>query len=249
MDCNNHVADIILPALFRFSFLILQLQFASVISLLYAMLMMLVMVGLMREIGTYLFCSVTTILFCFVTGTFLLAAICHPNEFFCIAHGLLYFLLIPSMSIFLIFYALGNLQNVSWGTRETEAELVAKAKNEEIAENKMKAKTPNARKLSTIDRVHNFFVSSEKNKKGEMESEYNFSCGNIFRCLCCPKEKSLNKDDLLEPLLNRFDEIVQMRSLEFAKFMKTNEEAEAPDKNGEIKENTDGEYNIFSFVS
>lgn len=223
-----------------------QLQFASVISLLYAMLMMLVMVGLMREIGTYLFCSVTTILFCFVTGTFLLAAICHPNEFFCIAHGLLYFLLIPSMSIFLIFYALGNLQNVSWGTRETEAELVAKAKNEEIAENKMKAKTPNARKLSTIDRVHNFFVSSEKNKKGEMESEYNFSCGNIFRCLCCPKEKSLNKDDLLEPLLNRFDEIVQMRSLEFAKFMKTNEEAEAPDKNGEIKENTDEESIVFN---
>lgn len=219
------------------------------------------MVGLMKEIGTYLFCSVTTILFCFVTGTFLLAAICHPNEFSCILHGLLYFLLIPSMSIFLIFYALGNLQNVSWGTRETEAELVAKAKNEEMAEIKIKGETPNPRKLSTIDRVHNFFVSSEKSKKGEMESEYNFSCGNIFRCLCFPKEKSLNKDDLLEPLLNRFDEIVQMRSLEFANIMKTHKEAEALDQNGEIKENNEkpeakdnvsssnGKYDIFSFVS
>ncbi|CAE1331686.1 CHS1 [Acanthosepion pharaonis] len=164
------------------------------------------------------------------------------------------------MSIFLIFYALGNLQNVSWGTRETEAELVAKAKNEEMAEIKIKAETSNPRKLSTIDRVHNFFATSEKSKKGEMESEYNFSCGNIFRCLCFPKEKSLNKDDLLEPLIKRFDEIVQMHSLELAN-MKTCEEAEAPDQNGEIKEDkkkpeakdnvssSNGEYDIFSFVS
>ena len=40
------------------------------------------------------------------------------QEFWCIIHGFLYFLAIPSMSMLLMLYSLGNLHIVSWGTRE-----------------------------------------------------------------------------------------------------------------------------------
>ena len=49
-----------------------------------------------------------------------MAAILHPQEFFCIVPGLLYFLLIPSMYMFMIIYALTNLHVVNWGTREVK---------------------------------------------------------------------------------------------------------------------------------
>lgn len=40
------------------------------------------------------------------------------QEFTCILHGLLYFVSVPSMSLLLFIYSLGNLHVVSWGTRE-----------------------------------------------------------------------------------------------------------------------------------
>ena len=41
------------------------------------------------------------------------------QECFCVVHGLLYFFLVPSMYMLLMIYALMNLNNVSWGVRET----------------------------------------------------------------------------------------------------------------------------------
>lgn len=37
-------------------------------------------------------------------------------------HGLLYFLAVPSMSMLLILYSVGNMHNVNWGTRESEVD-------------------------------------------------------------------------------------------------------------------------------
>lgn len=42
------------------------------------------------------------------------------QEFLCIIPGLLYFLAIPSMSMLMFLYSIGNLHIVSWGTRETK---------------------------------------------------------------------------------------------------------------------------------
>ena len=44
------------------------------------------------------------------------------KEFTCLMHGLLYFVAIPSMSMLLFLYSIGNLHNVSWGTRETKTD-------------------------------------------------------------------------------------------------------------------------------
>lgn len=50
--------------------------------------------------------------------TFILAAIIHPKEFRCLYPGVLYFVTLPSAFVLLNIYAIINLNNVSWGTRE-----------------------------------------------------------------------------------------------------------------------------------
>ena len=52
-------------------------------------------------------------------GVFLIAGLAHPTEFKCLLPGVLYFLCLPAAFVFLNIYALINLNNMSWGTRET----------------------------------------------------------------------------------------------------------------------------------
>ncbi|XP_061189192.1 chitin synthase-like [Saccostrea echinata] len=97
-----------------------QLMLAGIISTIYSLVMMVVLIGLIKEGVESQFCSVTTVFFCFVAGVFVVAALIHPQEFTCIFHGLLYFLAVPSMSMLLILYSLGNMHNINWGTRENK---------------------------------------------------------------------------------------------------------------------------------
>jgi hypothetical protein len=53
-----------------------------------------------------------------ITGIFLLAGLLHPEEFMNLIPGILYFLCIPSGFLLLFIYAMINMKNVSWGTRE-----------------------------------------------------------------------------------------------------------------------------------
>ncbi|XP_062604879.1 chitin synthase chs-1-like [Saccostrea cucullata] len=110
-----------------------QLLFAAILSTLYSLVMLVVLIGLLKEGVEAQFCSVTTVFFCFVAGVFVIAAFLHPKEFTCILHGLLYFLAVPSMSMLLIFYSVGNLHNVNWGTRESKT-----AKQDDSSSQKIK---------------------------------------------------------------------------------------------------------------
>ncbi|XP_071149918.1 chitin synthase chs-2-like [Mytilus edulis] len=97
-----------------------QLLFAGILSAIYSIVMLLVLVGIIKEATEEEFCSVTTVFLCFVAGVFIISAVLHPKEFSCIMHGILYFVSIPSMSMLLVLYSLGNLHVVSWGTREVK---------------------------------------------------------------------------------------------------------------------------------
>ncbi|XP_048776394.2 chitin synthase chs-2-like isoform X3 [Ostrea edulis] len=101
-----------------------QLLLAGIISTIYSLVMMVVLIGLVKEGVESKFCSVTTVFFCFVAGVFVIAALIHPQEFTCIFHGLLYFLAVPSMSMLLILYSIGNMHNINWGTRENKSAAV-----------------------------------------------------------------------------------------------------------------------------
>lgn len=97
-----------------------QLLYAAILSTAYSLIMMIVIVGLLKQAAEFGLESITTVFLMFVAGVFVISALIHPQEFWCIIHGFLYFLAIPSMSMILMLYALGNLHVVSWGTRENK---------------------------------------------------------------------------------------------------------------------------------
>lgn len=50
---------------------------------------------------------------------YLITALLHPQEVGLVIYGLLYILCIPSAYLLLAIYSMVNMNNVSWGTRET----------------------------------------------------------------------------------------------------------------------------------
>ena len=127
-------------------FCLLQLGIAALLSSIYAVLQMLVIVGIARQMVEDGVCSPSAIFFMFIGGTFILAALIHPQEFSTLFHGFLYFLLIPCMYLILIIYSLCNLHVISWGTREnkpvkTAAQIEAEKQKEQQQEALAVAKT------------------------------------------------------------------------------------------------------------
>ncbi|XP_061164529.1 chitin synthase chs-2-like [Saccostrea echinata] len=169
-----------------------QLTYAAIVSTIYSLLMMVVLVGLLVEAAGAGLCSVTTLFLLFVAGVFVVSALLHPQEFFCVLHGFLYFLSIPSMSMLLMIYSLGNLHVVSWGTRETKvAAPPPQQGNQPTQQNK---------------------VQSWLNKLGVGDnagtSDYTFSCGNLLRCVCCPHTSASHTEDMrFRAILERLDDI------------------------------------------
>ncbi|XP_013394247.1 uncharacterized protein LOC106161776 [Lingula anatina] len=95
-----------------------QLNVATILSGMYALLMVATLVGIIVEVGTNVG-SMSSIIFLILVAVFVTTALIHPKELYCVFYGLLYFVAIPSMYVFLTIYSLSNLNDVSWGTRET----------------------------------------------------------------------------------------------------------------------------------
>jgi chitin synthase len=53
-----------------------------------------------------------------LASVFIMAALLHPSELYCLFHALWYLLFLPSGYLFLIIYSICNLHSRSWGTRE-----------------------------------------------------------------------------------------------------------------------------------
>ncbi|KAL8601460.1 hypothetical protein ACOMHN_000402 [Nucella lapillus] len=141
-----------------------QLLYGAILSMAYSLLMMLVLVGLLKQAAEFGFCSVTTIFFLAVASIFILTAIFHPQEFKCVLYGFLYFLSVPSMSMLLIFYSLGNLHVVSWGTREAP-----KPANPQPGKAEPKKKV----EQNYFQRVFSALSSSANSE------------GGVLKCVCC----------------------------------------------------------------
>jgi len=54
-----------------------------------------------------------------MVALYIITAALHPQEFSLVIYGLLYFLCIPSGYLLLAIYSIVNMNNVTWGTRET----------------------------------------------------------------------------------------------------------------------------------
>ncbi|KAI8518018.1 hypothetical protein Bbelb_040350, partial [Branchiostoma belcheri] len=115
-----------------------QLQVAQVLTFVFAIVMAAVTVGTAREVveglsgppplptdvptmppdTLVLPVPVSTIYFLTIIAIFIVTALLHPTEFFCLIHGIWYLFCLPSGYLLLTIYSICNLNDRSWGTRE-----------------------------------------------------------------------------------------------------------------------------------
>ncbi len=101
-----------------------QIRIAAILSSLYSLAMTGVLIGsIARVLSTFIFNPSGLLLFILI-GVFLIAGLMHPSELKCLIPGLLYFLCLPAAFVFLNIYAMFNLNNMSWGTREINTKIV-----------------------------------------------------------------------------------------------------------------------------
>ncbi|XP_051580950.1 chitin synthase chs-1-like [Myxocyprinus asiaticus] len=108
----------------------MQIKIAGVMSVFYAFLMagtILSIIGDLVKQGTFVTPSGM-----FIIGMvlmYIITAALHPQEFSLVIYGFVYFLCIPSGYLLLIIYSIVNMNNVSWGTRETGGQAKTSAIN------------------------------------------------------------------------------------------------------------------------
>lgn len=124
-----------------------QITAAAVFSAMFTVVMTIATVGTIISIVTENFGSPNVVFLAGLVVVFTVAGILHPQEFFCLVYGILYFLTVPSTFILLTVYYLCNLNNVSWGTRETPIKLSKEEEEEKRKQDDEKKKRKESRSL------------------------------------------------------------------------------------------------------
>ncbi|XP_036440672.1 chitin synthase chs-1-like, partial [Colossoma macropomum] len=97
-----------------------QIQIAAVMSILYAFLMTGTILSIIGDIvKQQTFMTPSGLFLISMTLLYIITAALHPQEFSLVIYGVLYFLCIPSGYLLLSIYSIVNMNNVTWGTRET----------------------------------------------------------------------------------------------------------------------------------
>lgn len=142
-----------------------------------------------------------------MVGSFFIAACLHPQEFWCIASGIIYLLSIPSMYLLLILYSIINLNVVSWGTREVVAK---KTKKELEAEKKEAEEAAKSAKQKSLLGFLQGGVGSSNDEEGSID----ISVAGLFRCLLCTHGKTSDEKaqlihiaDSLDTLKKKLDNV------------------------------------------
>jgi chitin synthase len=161
----------------------IQLLLAQILSTMYALIMMAVIVGTALQLGEDGIGSPSAIFLISMCGSFFIAACLHPQEFWCIASGIIYLLSIPSMYLLLILYSIINLNVVSWGTRE----VVAKKTKKEMEQDKKDAEeaAKKAKQKSLLG-----FLQGGLGSNDDEEGSIDISVAGLFRVLLCTHGKT-----------------------------------------------------------
>ena len=184
----------------------LQLLTALILTALYAVLQMIVLIGIIIQMVDQGWCSPNHHVFFYVAGIFLLAALLHPQESFCVCHGFIHFLAIPSMHMLLPIYSNCNLHVVSWGTRESPKSQA------EIEREEEKAQADPQGKLEEGEDKTKTSPPPKTTTKGTK-----WTCGTLSSCLCCTGAVPFEDDpavikmkSMLEERDAKIDEISQL---------------------------------------
>ena len=145
------------------------------------------MIGIILQIVDDGPTSLTAFGFYFTFGSFIFAAICHPQEFMCLLCLPVYYATIPSMYMVLMLYAIFNINDVSWGTREGPKS--AEDKKNEEEEKKAKAKS---------------------GVLGFVQSKLDSTMNGSLACVCCGNEdKNEEKLDKMTNTLGALQKSIQ----------------------------------------
>ncbi|VDI39539.1 Hypothetical predicted protein [Mytilus galloprovincialis] len=187
-----------------------QLTVAMALSAIYAMFMMAVLVGTIVNIAEEGIFTPTAVFMYVLIGIFLIAGLFHPHELTDLFWGLLYFVCIPSGYLFLIVYAICNLNNVSWGTRETQTAVL-----EQQFDGKQR------RKKKTEEE---FGVVSED------------ILDDILKQIKTTKVKNASYTDLIPSYFQWHNNLVLLRSLESVQNIVKNTESTVPDDGSDLRQ-------------
>ncbi|GCB69009.1 hypothetical protein scyTo_0008317 [Scyliorhinus torazame] len=109
-----------------------QITIAAVMSIFYAFLMIATILSIVGEmVKENTIVTPTSLFFISMIILFVSTAMLHPQEFPLVIYGLLYIICIPSGYLLLPIYSMVNMNNVSWGTRETATPKKKKKKKPE----------------------------------------------------------------------------------------------------------------------
>ncbi|XP_051811506.1 chitin synthase chs-2-like [Acanthochromis polyacanthus] len=98
-----------------------QITIAAIMSVMYAFLMLVVSVSIVGEmVSNQTILTPSSLFVISMAVIFVVTAIMHPQEFHLIFYGLLYIVCVPSAYLLLTIYSMVNMNNISWGTRETK---------------------------------------------------------------------------------------------------------------------------------
>ncbi|XP_053719412.1 chitin synthase chs-2-like [Synchiropus splendidus] len=98
-----------------------QILIAAIMSVIYAFLMLVVCISIIGSmIRDQTILTPSSIFVVAMAFIYIITAIMHPQEFHLVFYGFLYIICIPSAYLLLTIYSMCNMNNVSWGTRETK---------------------------------------------------------------------------------------------------------------------------------
>ncbi|XP_049787548.1 chitin synthase chs-2-like [Schistocerca cancellata] len=164
----------------------IQLTVAMIITVGYSLVMMAVLVGLILQIQEDGILAPSSLFLVLCAAEFLIAAIFHPKEMYCLPPIVVYYITIPSMYLLLIIYSVFNLNNISWGTRESPK---AQTQQEQAVAIETKKKDKKKGMFSFLTK----FTDKTKSNKGSIE----FSLANLFKCMCCTYPKPSEETERL----------------------------------------------------
>ncbi|XP_050401180.2 chitin synthase chs-2 [Patella vulgata] len=166
-----------------------QITAAAALTALFTVVMMIATVGTVISIATESFNSPNVVFLSGLAVIFIIAGLLHPQELFCLIYGILYFMVVPSTFILLTVYYLCNLNNVSWGTRETPKKMSPEeeAEAERLAQEKANKKSRSFFSLLGIVSIINELrdaiktlmgLKDELNNKNNQNAQQPLNTGN-----------------------------------------------------------------------
>ncbi|XP_053474971.1 chitin synthase-like isoform X1 [Ictalurus furcatus] len=108
----------------------LQISIAGIMSIIYAFLMTATVLSIIGDmVVEQTFMTPSGLFFIGIITMYISTALLHPQEFHLIIFGFLYFICIPSGYLLLAIYSMVNMNNVSWGTRESASQTTEPKEN------------------------------------------------------------------------------------------------------------------------